>query len=110
MECNYHKLVIILQEKIWERIDSYYDWELFGWWLGDESYLHAIYRNAFTNVLGSLTDYEKEVVEKKGRNLESVIGKSNNLTKNCLQIKINEHIVYQLKKKDIKSIIGPPCC
>ena len=110
MECNYHKIVRLLQEKVWARINHYYDWELFGYWLGDESYLHSIYRNVFIDVLGSLTDEQKEVVERKGRNLEGVIGKSNNLTKSCLQYKINEHIVYQLKKKDIKSIVGSPCC
>lgn len=34
MECKYHKTLEKLHEAVWMRIDNYYDWEFFGFWLG----------------------------------------------------------------------------
>jgi len=123
MECNYHKIIEGLNEVIWDRIDSYYDWEMFRYWLGDESELGEFYVDVFEEILQTqLTEENRELIKKKGYNLEVMIGKwcakwksnhpeteNEKLPSNCLKIKINEYIINQMNKPDILAIIGSPC-
>jgi hypothetical protein len=123
MECKYHSILESLHQVVWERIDSHYDWDLFWFWLGDESNLAELYTETFEEVLESqLTEEQNTLLKKKGENLEKMIFKWNDkwknnnpdlqnqkLPKSCLKIKIYEYILYQLNKGDIRGIIGNPC-
>jgi len=123
MECTYHNILEKLHEVIWERIDNHYDWTFFDYWLGDESNLKECYKEIFEEIMEEpLTDEQNNLLDKKGRNLETMIGKwcykwkTNNpelqeqkMPKLCLNRKIYEYIIYQLNKSDIKQITGNPC-
>jgi nitrogen fixation protein len=123
MECNYHRILDILYDNVWERINDHYEWQFFWYWLGDESNLSRIYKESFEQVIGQLTPEQIVIVEKKGVNLEKAIGKwggkwntdhpdlpnDTNMPILCLMQKIREYIVYQLNKPDIVAIIGREC-
>jgi len=116
-----------LNDVIWERIDSHYDWVFFELWIGDESNLGRRYKESFEEIIEgihqeTLTEIQKTLLEKKGENLETMICKwcykwklnhpdvqNQKLPKSCLKIKIYEYIIYQLNKPDLRQIIGPPC-
>jgi hypothetical protein len=123
MECIYHNILEQLHHVVWERIDNHYDWNMFGYWLGDESDLAGLYKETFEEIIGeSLTEAQNTLLEKKGGNLETMIGKwsyrwktnhpelqEQKMPKSCLKVKIYEHLIYQLNKSDIREIIGNPC-
>jgi len=123
MECNYHVILETLNAAIWERIGTHYIWDFFDYWLGDESNLGRLYRETIEEITGEpLTEEQNTLLNKKGENLEKVIGKwcgrweRNNpglqdqrMPPTCLQIKIHEYIIYQFNKRDIKEIVGNPC-
>ena len=123
MECNYHRILDILYDNVWERINDHYEWQFFWYWLGDESDLARVYKESFEQVIGQLTPEQIVIVEKKGVNLEKAIEKwggkwktdhpgiprDTNMPILCLMQKIREHIVYQLHKPDIVAIIGRQC-
>jgi hypothetical protein len=123
MECKYHRILQKLHETVWNRIDSYYDWDFFWYWLGDESALGRRYREVFEEILEEpLTESQINLLNNKGGNLETMIGKwdskwkENNpnlgnekIPRPCLKVKMYEHIIYQLNKPDILQIIGNRC-
>ena len=123
MECKYHNILKNLHEALWLRIDNYYNWEFFDYWLGDESNLGGPYKETFEEILQEpLTEAQNTLLEKKGGNLETMIGKwcskwhANNpglqgqkMPKSCLKVKMYEYIVYQLNRKDLKELVGT-CC
>lgn len=123
MECKYHKVLEKLHDAIWIRINNYYDWEFFGYWLGDESNLAGYYREVFEEILDEpLTESQINLLNKKGENLENMIGKwlskwiENNpniqnqkMPKSCLNVKMYEYIIYQLNKPDMIILIGNKC-
>jgi hypothetical protein len=123
MECNYHKIFDVLHVLLWARIEEHYDWEFFGYWLGDESNLGRRYIEVFQNILNvTLTEEQQTLLRKKGENLENQIHKwrakwrqnhpelpNDNMSKNCLQFKLYEYLNYQLSKPDMIRIIGRPC-
>jgi hypothetical protein len=123
MECKYHNILEKIHEVLWVRINNHYDWEFFDYWLGDESNLSGCYKDTFEEFIEEpLTEAQNALLEKKGSNLEKMIGnwcykwKKNNpeldnekLPKSCLKVKIYEYIIYQLNKADIRQIIGNPC-
>lgn len=110
MDCNYHKVLFKLNEKVWEKIGIRYDWAYFMHWLGDESYLDNTYTEVFEEVLGiTLTEEQKRIVEKKGRNLEVAIRIWECPTKKCLEMKIYTYIEGQLKQKGLEEIVGNSC-
>jgi hypothetical protein len=123
MECNYHVILETLNATIWERIGTHYNWDFFDYWLGDESNLGRLYRETIEEITGEpLTEEQNTLLNKKGENLEKMIGKwcgrweRNNpglqdqrMPPTCLQIKIHEYIIYQFNKRDIKEIVGNPC-
>lgn len=123
MECKYHTILNSLYEVIWDRIESHYNWSMFCYWLGDESDLATRYKETFEQVVETpLTPEQIKLLEKKGCNLEVMIGKwcgkwkenhphleNETMPESCLKLKIFEHIIYQLNKPDIIAIIGPSC-
>jgi len=123
MECKYHNILEKLHEVVWERINNHYDWEFFDYWLGDESNLSRRYKDTFEEFIEEpLTEAQNALLEKKGNNLETMIGKwcgkwkinnpllqNQKLPQSCLKIKIYEYIIYQINKADIRQIIGNPC-
>jgi len=123
MECKYHTILESLNEVVWGRIESYYNWEMFELWLGDESNLARRYKETFEQVVETpLTEEQIALLEKKGYNLEVMIGKwcskwktshpdlqNEKMPESCLKLKIYEHIIYQLNRPDIIAIIGPSC-
>jgi hypothetical protein len=123
MECKYHRILEKLNDVIWNRIDSHYDWQFFGYWLGDDSRLCLSYKTVIEEILEEpLTAEQNTIIEKCGNNLESVIGKccrkwqdnhpelqNEKMPRFCLRIKIYQYIIYQLKKPYMISIIGNPC-
>jgi hypothetical protein len=118
-------ILALLVERVCERIENYYDWDLFSYWLGDESALGPLYLEVFETILMpdiNLTETQRELIKKKGSNLETMIGKwrqkwreNNTQEPNeeipwfCLRLKMNEYIFNQINNNDIKSIIGNPC-
>jgi hypothetical protein len=123
MDCKYHIILESLHAVIWERIDIHYIHNFFQYWLGDQSNLGGLYKEIFEEILEEpLTDIQISLLEKKGENLETIIGKWSNkwkennpevqnqqLPKSCLKIKIYEYLIYQLNKQDIREIIGNYC-
>lgn len=123
MECNYHNTLDTVLHFAWERIDAHYDWNMFDYWLGDESDLSNVYKEAFELVLGNpLTAEDRRIVEKKGINLENAIRKmcskwnrehphiqDGRMQKDCLRQKIHEYLLKQFNKPDIIRIIGASC-
>lgn len=123
MECNYHVILETLNAAIWERIGTHYTWDFFDYWLGDDSNLGRLYREIIEEIKGEpLTEEQNTLLNKKGENLEKMIGKwcgrweTNNpglqdqrMPPTCLQIKIHEYIINQFNKRDIKEIVGNPC-
>jgi hypothetical protein len=95
------------------KIFDKYEWPMFWYWLGDESNFAGTYRDAFQEVLPTLSQEQTGLIENKGRNLENIIHKwrssNTTITLTCLQFKIYDFITYQFKKNDLKSIIGVPC-
>lgn len=111
-DCNYHRILHNLYFRIYERIDAYYDWELFDYWLGDESALDNIYKVGFEQIMGNIFNEEQEtLIKKKGKNLELMIAKWREKcpSKSCVFSKMHEYIIYQLKQKDITDLIGHSC-
>ena len=122
-ECKYHTALETLADTIWERINDHYDWDVFDYWLGDESNLGKIYQETFQFLLGTdFTDEHQTLLEKKGENLEITIAKwlstwkqkhpnlpNEKMPKSCLRNKIYQYIIYQLNKPDLKPLIGNPC-
>jgi hypothetical protein len=106
-----------------ERIEQHYEWPMFEYWLGDDSELSELYRQAFVAVLNEpLTNEQIALIERKGINLEKTIHSWLNIWRQnnpgletgklplfCLKHKIHEYIVYQLKQTDIREIIGVAC-
>jgi len=123
MECNYHNILENLHQVVWQRISAHYDWIFFWYWLGDESYLGDLYKETFEEILEEpLTGMQNDLLQKKGENLEKMIGKwcnkwkTNNpelqnqqLPESCLKTKIYEYIIYQLNKPDLTELIGNRC-
>jgi hypothetical protein len=123
MDCLYHTTLYKLNEAIWSRIESKYEWDCFFYWLGDESNLARIYVDTFEEYIDEeLTEDQKNLLTKKGDNLEKIIEKwcekwcENNpifqtlkMPKDCLKLKIFEYIIHQFKQSDIVSLIGT-CC
>ena len=127
IECRYHTLLCTLTETINERLEDYYNWEFFGYWLGDESNFDGIYTDSFRNILSmffntQLNEEQRELIRNKGRNLEINIGNWLRKWKNdhpervnekmplsCLKYKIHEYIVYQLRGNDLRNLVGNPC-
>ena len=126
-ECKYHVLSTSISEQIYEKIENHYDWDFFYYWLGDstETNFADCYREGFESLcflysLPDLSQEQIELVENKGRNLEEAIGKwftkfhisrpNEKIPLQCLKQKINEYVSYQLKKPEIRRIIGNPCC
>ncbi len=124
MDCKYHTILSKLNECLWDRINSRYDWELFWYWLGDESALASRYKNIFEEVLNiTLSDEQSTIVRKLGYNMEHMIGvwsqkwhikhpelQNQEMPKFCLKQKMHEFLIYQLNKKKIRSIIDDYCC
>lgn len=111
-DCNYHRIFYNLYFRIHERIDDHYDWEMFSYWLGDESNLGRIYKEVFQQIMGNIFNEEQQAfLEKKGRNIESMIAtwRLRCPSKSCVFSKMQEYISYQLKKKDIVALIGHSC-
>jgi hypothetical protein len=127
LECRYHCLLTTLTEQIYEKLESHYDWEFFGYWLGDESEFGHVYREGFslfwTLLLDqTLTEEQLDLVESKGRNLESTMGKwlqkwkeshpnsgDAKMPLSCLKYKVFEYIAYQLRQHDLRQLVGNPC-
>jgi hypothetical protein len=125
-ECKYHLLLSTLYERISARLESYYDWEMFNYWIGDESAFASRYRETFVVIFAifheGLTPEQLENIEKKGRNLEEQIPKwlqkwrtahpnlpNEKMPFSCLKNKIYEYIIYQFRQRDLKELIGNPC-
>lgn len=99
--------------QVMESLIEHYDWQFFEWWLGDESYFDQTYKNVFQSELATeLTQQQTEIIEKSGRNLEDKIRKwtfNNEIDIEDLSHKIYEYITYQLKRQNIRDIIGVAC-
>jgi len=125
-ECTYHIFLRTLTERIYEKLDERYNWDLFIYWLGDESNFARVYREAFEvyNEIfnGQYTDEQLNLVEKKGMNLETTMGTwlqkwsadhpnipDGKMPLSCLKHKVYEYIVYQLKQQDMRQLVGNPC-
>jgi hypothetical protein len=121
-ECKYHIFLTTLTEGIYEKLDEYYNWHLFDYWLGDESNFARVYREAFEVYNGELTEAQLNLIEKKGKNLESTLGTwlqkwrlnhpnlpNEKMPLSCLKHKIYEYIAYQLKQPDMRGLVGNPC-
>ena len=111
-ECNYHKIVSGVNSLIMIRIDEYYDWQFFNFWLGDESNLGQRYVDTVRNIIPTITDEQVAYLERLGSNLETQIGKwryQKNNSKDCIYLKISEYIYYQFKNPRVRAIVGHPC-
>jgi hypothetical protein len=127
-ECKYHALLNSLYERICYKVASHYDWEFFDFWIEDETEgnFPRDYREIFIITFASfnqapLTQEQIDKIESKGRNLHTVISKwltkwetpnqgtNEKMPFSCLKNKIYEYIVYQLKQKDLKTLVGNPC-
>jgi hypothetical protein len=120
LDCLYHRILYKVNENVWNRIESKYDWDCFFYWLGDESVLGKKYVDTFQEYMDEeLTEDQINLLTKKGDNLEKMIAKwcekwhekypifqTLKMPKECLKLKIFEYIMYQFKKPDITSIIG----
>lgn len=123
MDCRFHSYLGMLNEAIFERLDSHYDWELFRYWLGDESNLSKVYTDTYELVFQTeLTVEQKNILIKKGDNLEEKIRKwrsqwkakhpeltNEYISLYCLKIKIQEYLIYQLNKPEVTAFLGEPC-
>jgi hypothetical protein len=123
IECKYHTALETIYDTVWEKIDSRYNWDVFDYWLADESNLGRIYEETFHLLLGdAFTDEHKSLLGKKGDNLEATIGKwlstwkqnhpnlpNEKMPKSCLRNKIYQYIIYQLNKPDLRILIGSSC-
>ena len=72
--CKYHLTLNHIFGRIDISLEEHFEWELFQYWIGDDSDFHKIYKEVFS-VLNdnTLTPLQIELVEQKGRNLENVI-------------------------------------
>jgi len=127
LECRYHSLLTMITEEVFEKLDSHYEWQFFGFWLGDESEFGRVYREGFAlfwdMILHStLTDEQRTMIESKGRNLEVTIEKwlqkwkaahpnegDSKMPLSCLKHKIFEYVTYQLRQPDLRQLVGNPC-
>ena len=112
MECNYHKIVTTIISLVSERIDDHYNWEIFPYWLGDESNLGRIYLDTVRNLIPTINEEQVTYLEKMGSNLETQIAKwryQQHNTQNCVLVKMREYIYYQFKKPMVRAIVGQPC-
>ncbi len=122
--CKYHSALQYLHERVFERFEEHYDWEFFDLWFGDDSYFDSIYRQVFATILSPevLTPEQREIVERKGRNLEETIKKwlrkwkdahpnlpNEKMPIECIKEKMYAYIAYQLKQRDLRQIVGNPC-
>jgi hypothetical protein len=123
MVCKYHIILAILYDTVCERIHSKYNWQLFDYWLGDDSNLARRYVESFQEIIEApLTQEQKLLLEKKGQNLEKMIAKwrlnwknnhpnlpNDELPETCLYSKILEYMTKQLLKDDLKALIIDYC-
>jgi hypothetical protein len=112
MDCNYHKIVPTIIHLVSERIDDHYEWDMFSYWLGDESNLGRRYVDTVRNLIPTINEEQVTYLEKMGSNLETQIGKwrsQQHNTKNCVLVKMREYIYYQFKRPRARAIVGHPC-
>jgi hypothetical protein len=126
-DCPYHIFLRSITHQVNESLDEHYEWQLFDYWLGDDSNFGRIYRDCislyFSEFLNTpLTQEQLNIIENKGRNLEQTISKwlqkwkrnhptlpNEKMPLSCLKDKVGEYIAYQLKQRDIRQIVGNPC-
>lgn len=128
IECTYHTILTTITEEINQRLEDNYNWQFFDLWINDDTEISfgRIYREAFEiyneMIHQQFTQEQLDIVENKGRNLQQVIVRWLNKWKenhpnlpnekmplSCLRYKIHEYIIYQLKQRDMRQIVGNPC-